>query len=67
MTKQEYLLQQYIIEALEEMAIKYLNPVTKEDETRKTVKEILRNNKDLREKIIDDFSDVIIKHLELKY
>lgn len=66
MTKQEYLLKLYIVETFKEMGVKFLNNETKEDDTKETVKEILKD-KDFREKIIDKFSDIIINEFKINY
>lgn len=60
MTKQEYLLQQYIVETLRETGIKVVDEKTN-DKLKEYVKDHLKS-KDFRYKIIDELTDIIYKH-----
>ncbi len=65
MANKEFYLQLFIIETFKENETKFLNAETQEDETKETVKRYLKNET-FREKIIDEFTDVIYKNFGIK-
>ena len=65
MANKEFYLQLFIIETFKENETKFLNAETQEDETKETVKRYLKNEI-FREKIIDEFTDVIYKNFGIK-
>lgn len=65
MANKEFYLQLFIIETFKENGTKFLNAETQEDETKETVKRYLKNEI-FREKIIDEFTDVIYKNFGIK-